>query len=580
MKKSILVAAVAMAMCVPAYAERQYQPNDPGTKNMYPAFGDTNPLLADMGLDDSDDLSEKEKAIKRSEAYKLANEDDEIDLETGRIKRGTIKKDLAMHDGTALPEYRAPKRKKGEPKPDTSKLPVHLFGDHVEFENATGDFVASGKVQISQGPETLTTNYAFGNMKSGDIYLLEGGTLMEPGSYTSAKWVHYNYDTKSGEMKQVHGRGAKDFFNAPHALIMPDKLLADQGGMSTRCTAQKHTPCMHVEAKTLEFYPKEKMVAHEAKVFVKGKHIYSRKLWINEFNGERNTKITPRVGWDGKTNGFFAKLEYENNLTEKDKIAVELWQFSRAGFKPQYKFNHYEKNWDFRYLNGWIEDDDEWYHKENDFRFRYKPHHFIKGIPLTFSAEYEYGLWSRWDPDNGKTRYSTTGRRGSKSWHREYKYYINHDPIKIFGPDTTLHFTFGRKWVHESLTDENKNTNMYYTYLRQKVDSNKKLWIGYLREKSTSSMFSIGEADMARELRLGFQWSPTKNDTFSIVDRYDVGQHRPVHNTKSGRTTTRQYETTYNWYHRFCCWALQLSYEKEWYKKDSSLKAQFFFYNW
>lgn len=570
MRKKLLVAAALMSLCLTAQAEEQYQPNAESYKNSYPVFGSEDRTMAELG--EHEDSAKKENVFAKSANSDL---DDNLEMASGRVTKTAARKDMEKNDT----KYALPKNGAGEKvaksKAANTALPVHLFGDHVEFENATGDFVATGKVRIQQGPETMLTNYAFGNMKTGDIYLLEGGKLIEPSSYTEGKWVHYNYNTKTGEMKQMSGRGEKDFFKAPHALIMPDKIVADKGGMTTRCTAKNHVPCMHVEAKSIEFYPKEKMVAHEVKAFIKGKHIYSRKLWINEFKESRNL-LKPSVGWDSKDNGWYVKLVVSEPLSKKDTARATLIDYSRNGFKPEYKYTHDERNWKFTYKYGWEEDDDNWYHKQNDFRFDLRPHYFTKKLPLNYSAYYEYGLWSKYDMHNGKVKPTKSSTNG-KSWHREYAYYINHNPIKLFGPDTTLHLTYGRKWVHESATKATKTTNMYYTTLRQKVDSNKRLWVSYLREKVTSNLFNISQPDMARELRIGLQWAPTHNDIFSVVDRYNVGE-RAV-KRKNG-VTTRQYETTYNWYHRFCCWALQLTYEKEWYKKDHSLKAQFFFYNW
>jgi len=582
MKKSFLATAIALSLCIPAYAEEQYQPNAAENKNSYPVFGEEDPTLANMGI--HNDVAGEKQVIKQKKSKgiisvekqdefpKPANLDqgDDLQMTTGRITKEEARREMAMSDPDYVPPEKTRKNKK-KALVDNSTQPVLLNGDHVEFENATGDFLATGKVKIKQGTETLMTNYAFGNMKTGDIYLLEGGTLLEPGTRVEGKWLHFNYNTKTGEMKQVNGRGAKDFFKAPHALIMPDKVIADQGGITTRCTAKKHVPCMHVEAKRLEFYPKEKMVAHEVKVFAKGIHIYSRKLWINEFK-DSHQFLKPSFGWDGKDNGWYFKLSQSEPISDKDHLRVDLIQYSRNGFRPMYKFTHKERNWTFKYKNGWEENDDYWYHKQNDYRFDYKPHHIIDGIPLSYSGYFEYGLWNK--------QHNKTGKSYQKSWHREYAYYINHDPIKLFGPDTTLHLTYGRKWVHESFNRDTKVTNMYYATIRQKLDSNKKMWVSYLREKRTSSLFQIGQSDMDKELRLGLQWSPTKIDTLSVVHRYDVGDR--MHKTlPSGQLiTNRNYQTTYNWYHRFCCWALQLSYERKWYKNDHEFKLQYFFYNW
>ena len=582
MKKSFLAVALALGLCVPSYAAEQYQPNiSEDSKSAYPVFGEEDQTLANFGMHNAagekqvvkkkaakaEDNTEKEKEYARPANQ---NQDEDIDLTTGRITKEHALRDMAMYDPDYVPSEKKKKSKK-KTEIDNSTQPVILKGDHVEFENATGDFLATGKVKMTQGTETVLTNYAFGNMKTGDIYLLEGGTLLEPGTRMEGKWLHFNYNSKTGEMKQIDGRGPKDFFKAPHALILPDKVVADEGGVTTRCTAQKHVPCMHVEARQVEFYPKEKMVAHDVKVFVKGKHIYSRKLWINEFKESRQY-LKPSVGWDGKDNGWYIKLSDSEPLSKKDTLKVDLIQYSRNGFRPMYMLNHDERNWKLTYKNGWEEDDDWWYYKQNNYRFDYKPHHIVDGLPLSYSAYFEYGLWSNYHIKNG--------HRGHKSWRKEYAYYINHDPIKLIGPDTTLHLTFGRKWINESYTNDTVATNMYYATIRQKIDSNKRMWASYLREKRSSSLFDIGQSDMDKELRLGLQWSPGKNDTLSVVHRYDVGD-RSVHRDSDGNLiTTRNYETTYNWYHRFCCWALQISYEKEWYKDEHQLRLQYFFYNW
>lgn len=582
MKKALIISALAMAMSMQAFAEEQYI-NDSKHAGEFPVFGNESQERANLGLEKINNKEEINKArareearrdaAKKSEANKLANSnvDKNVELGTGRITKQAAMENLAEDDPDYVPRerIRRMKSKKNEQQIQEEAIPVYVKGDHVEYDNATGDFSANGKVRVRQGDEVMLTDYCFGNFNTGDIYLLEGGTLLEPGNRTNAKWMHFNFNTKTGEMKDVSGRGVKDFYTAPHTTVMPDKVLADLGGTTTRCTAKQHVPCMHVEAGAIEFYPREKMVAHDVKVYIKGAHIYSRKLWVNEFKEKRDI-IRPKIGWDGKDNGLYIQMEYNQSLTEKDSVNATWTQYSRAGFKPEYSFTHNEKNWDFRYFTGWDEDDDYWYLKQNDFLFRYKPHHFIKGLPLTISGSFEYGLWRKWDADSKKTFYNTGhGKGGSESWHREYAYYINHDPIKLFGPDTTLHLTYGRKWTRESLTNNTIVSNVYYQTLRQRINDNLHLWVANYREKKTSNMFDLGQPDMEREFRVGVQYKPSKNDVVSIVNRYDYTPH-----------VNAQYETIYNWYHRFCCWALQVSYEKEWYKDDDTIRVQYFFYNW
>ena len=432
-------------------------------------------------------------------------------------------------------------------------LPIQLTGDKAEYDSVSGDFHLSGNVVITQGLERLETTHAHGNMKTGDVWLEQGGTIVETGNRMTGKWVHYNFHTKTGEIKEITGGSKKEWYDAPHATIYPDKLVVDEGGVMSRCPSKEHPPCLSVKAKTFEIYPKDKMVAHDVKIFIRGKHIYSRDIWVNELD-ESKTRIMPRIGYGGSDNGAYIKVDANWQFNEKTEANAELVKYSKAGYKPMYSLEHNERNFAIEYKNGWEEDDDDWYKKQNTWKFRYKPHHFIDGLPLSYSGYFEYGLWKNED-------------RHYRSWHKEYAVYINHDPIYLFNSkNTVLNLTVGKKWVNESLTGDTLSTDMYYATLSQKLGRKWSTWVGWYREDITSTLFDIGQPDMAKELRNGLRWSPNKNDIFTVVNRYDVGKGH-------------QYETRYEWLHKFCCWALELSYEKEKAENDSSIKLVYYFYN-
>lgn len=458
--------------------------------------------------------------------------------------------DAPVYDEDIIATQVVEKSAKGKNK----ALPIQLTGDKAEYDSVSGDFHLSGNVMITQGLEKLVTTHAHGNMKTGDVWLEQGGSVVEPGITMTGKWVHYNFNNKTGEIKEITGKGKKEWFNAPHATIYANKMVVDEGGVMSRCPSKEHPPCLSVQAKTFEIYPKEKMVAHDVKVFIRGKHIYSRDVWVNELNDNQKTRIMPRIGYDGTDNGWYIKVDANWQLDEKTEANAEFIQYDKAGYRPMYSLKHNERNFVIEYKNGWEEDDDDWYKKQNNWILRYKPHHFIDGLPLSYSGYFEYGLWKNED-------------RGINSWHREYAIYLNHDPIYLFNSkNTVLNLTVGKKWVNESYTGDTLSTDMYYATLAQKLGRKWDTWVGWYREDVTSSLFDIGQPDMAKELRNGIRWSPNDSDTFSIVNRYDIGKGS-------------QYETRYAWLHKFCCWALELSYEKEQYEDDSSIRVQYYFYN-
>ncbi len=434
-------------------------------------------------------------------------------------------------------------------------LPINFTGDKAEYDSVSGDFYLSGNVVITQGKEILKTTYAQGNMKTGDVWLEQGGTIIEPGSTLGGKWAYYNFNTKTGEIKEVHGTGDKDWYSAPHATIHPDRMVMDEGGTMSRCPAVEHVPCLSVTAKTFEIYPKQKMVAKDVKVFIKGKHIYSKDIWVRDLTETNKTRIVPRIGYDGSDNGAFIKIDAEWNFGEKTKLSADLPYYTKADFKPMVEVEHDERNFSLSYKTGWEEDDDDWYKKQNNWKFEYKPHHFIDGLPLSYSGYFEYGLWKN---DN-------TGR---KSWHKEYAAFLRHDPIYLFGSkNTVLDLTVGKKWVHESFTDDTNATDLYYAVLGQKITSKWDTWVGWYREDITTTLFDIGQPDMDEELRNGIRYKADDKNTFTVVNRYDLDNNT-------------QYETNYRWLHRFCCWALEFEYEKEHHgDHDDSFKVYYYFYN-
>ncbi len=495
-------------------------------------------------------------------SYTFAYEDEQYEMPVFGDEEETTANTVVQ------PRKHSHKNKKEDKEQDSKKeqnqnagLPINLTADHAEYDSTSGDFHASGNVVIVQGTETLLTTYATGNMKTGDMWLEQGGTLKEPKSTMNGKWVHYNFNTKTGEMKEIDGVSLKDIFKAPHATIYPDRMVVDEGGTTARCPAVKHPPCLSVSAKTFEIYPNEKMVAHDVKVFVRGKHIYSRDLWVNNFNDEDKTKIMPRIGYD-KDNGTYVKLEVTQPIDEKTMINAELPYYNHAGWRPTYGISRNERNFRIAYSNGWDEDDDNWYKKQNNWRFDYKPHHIVDGLPLSYNGYFEYGQWTR---DNGWKR---RGARNITSWHKEYALYLNHDPIYLFGSkNTVLNLGVGKKWVHESRTGDTVSSEIFNGTLAQRINKKWSTWVTYHSEHKTSDLFNINQPDMAKEVRNGLQYRASDRDIFTIINRFDSAEGE-------------NYETDYRWHHRFCCWAIDITYEQEHFDGGSNgWKFMYYFYN-
>lgn len=434
---------------------------------------------------------------------------------------------------------------------ESQAMPITLIGDHAVYDSVSGDFHAEGNIKVFQGKQKIVTTAIVGNMKTGDVWLKEGGSLFDTTSETKAEWGHYNFNSKTGELKKLSGKNDKDLFFAPHAVIDPEKMTLDEGGITTRCSAVKHPKCLEIRAKKFEVYPGQKLAAYDVQVFVRGKHIYSRDYWENNLAEKNKERIMPHLGFKDEDKGFYINVSYERPIAKNTMFYADLNNYFKAGFKPMYGIDHDERNFKVSIQDGWDEQDDDWVKKQRDIRVDYKPHHFSDKLPLSYSAYYEHGLWK-----NENT--------GKESWHTEYGAYLNHDRIYLFNGNTSLDLTIGKKWTCESEVDTVESTNVYYATVNQKLTPKWNTWVGYYREDFTSNVFSYNQPDMPVELRNGISYRFDDKNIASIVNRYDLD-------------SKANHETVYRWLHKFCCWQLVLEYTDEHYKNDSSLELKYEF---
>lgn len=437
--------------------------------------------------------------------------------------------------------------------------PLKLNADKAEYNQETGDFFADGNVVLKQNGQIIKADYAEGNMNTGDIYLKNGGEMIDEKTVLHAEWAHYNFIDKTGEIEKINGEniGKQEWYRSPSAKIKNGRVVCEDGATISRCPSVKHPACLSIEAKSFEVIPHEKMIAKDCWVKMRGKKIIHRDRWINDLTQkQRQTKFMPHIGWDDDY-GMKYSLEVEQPLWKGGSMGGDLTYYGMAHWKPWYYVRHDTKDFNIILGNGWDDDDGDWYKKQMNWEFNWKRHRLIKGLPFTYSAFVEHGLWQKKDDDD---EYSPC------SWHTEYGAYLYHDPIHFFNSNkNSLNLYVGKKWTRESFTDEHASTNLYGATLTQSFDKYFKVWTGYYDAKSTSSLFDLNNPDMEKELRPGVQYVfPGGKNILTAVYRLDVGKGR-------------RYEYDLTWLHHFCCWDLSVSYEREFVEQDHSIRVQYHF---
>ena len=488
-----------------------------------------------------------------------------------------VKKEPASVNVSAAESGKRNKEKK------TENLPLVITGDDARYASESGDFIIEGNVCLQQGLTQLTSAKAVGNAKTGDMWLLEGGTLQEPSNQTNVRWAHYNFNNKSGELLHLKGvstpdsdKSAHDFYEAPHGVIENGKLVLDQGATTTRCPAVKHSPCLSVEAKTITIIPNDRIIARNVKVYVKGRHIYSRNVWINNLKDKKNN-IMPRVGWKNDK-GWYVSLDYEHpigNPLLKNPTTFSMHQvyYTKSEYKPFYRIRHDQRDFYVRLNDGYVYDSDNdlidegiWLHKKTDWGLFIKPHRIAKGIPVTLDASVTHGLW----------KYTN---ESWSSWHTETAVNLRHDRIYLFGGKKLyLDLMAGHKWINESLDNsvtrehgKNLDTDIYHGTIGYRFSDKWNIWETFHHENKTSYLFSLGQPDFSREWRTGIAWTPDERNSFVIVNR---------RNSDKSSWSHGNYSTTFTWSHRFCCEGLTVSYERKHYNHDNEWTVNLDLYNW
>jgi len=477
----------------------------------------------------------------------------------------------------------ADKGNKPKVKNGAQQLPLIIKGDDAQYSSESGDFIIEGNVRLKQGLTNVTSTKAVGNANTGDIWLLEGGTLQEPTNRVNARWVHYNFNKETGELLHLKGAssanprsGKFDYYEAPHGLIEHGMLIMDQGGMSTRCPAVKHPPCVSVKAKTITIIPNDRIIARGVQVFVKGKHVYSRDVWINELNKE-NKQTKPRIGWDDEK-GWYVALEYSHpignpRLKNPTTFYMDQIYYTKSKYKPFYGITHDRKDFYVRVNTGYVYDSDNdmldegiWLQKKIDWGLFLRPHRIAKGLPLSFDGYITHGKW----------KYS---HQNWESWHTEKAVFLRHDRFyPLGGKKLYMDLMFGRKWIHESLNNattrrygNSLHTNIYHGTLGYRFSNKWNIWTTYHNEHKTSYLFSKGQPSFSKDLRIGIAWNPDKHNTFTIVNSRNLDSETRTHGN---------YTTTFTWRHRFCCEVLSVSYQKKHYNKENKWTVKFDFLNW
>ncbi|MEN6566137.1 MAG: hypothetical protein ABFC57_07525 [Veillonellales bacterium] len=451
--------------------------------------------------------------------------------------------------GTALSGQAADRQAAAANTASPAKAPVVIEGDELSFNDLTGDVYANGNVIMTQNGDKILTDLLQGNTKQHEVWMNGNATFLQPGMILNGLGAHYNYQEKTGTIRQAKGvldEAGKPYQDhiAGHTIDFSAKQINIHDGMITTCPAK--VPDYHISATRIEVWPGDKYIAYNAKFWIKNTVIFSLPKYEQSLvKGKNENSAFPRLGYSSH-NGVSISQYLEYPIAGRLSAYGDLAYYSHKGFKPTYGLASRQDNYTVSLYDSYtFNGDDEWVHKTPELMVNWKPFR-IGGSSWTAHFFLTAG---KWNADN------------VSGWRRESNLYFKKDPILL---SKILTFDLGTGFDNIKYGYNQTSNDIWMLNLRLTAKPNDRLttWVGYnFNKESGTSPYEYDKIDVSHELVNGITYK---------LDRMDALTVKTSYNTQGEFLK----DVDYTWKRNLHCWEADLTYRAkrgEWRLKLSTL---------
>ncbi|MBE8951277.1 MAG: LPS-assembly protein LptD [Quinella sp. 3Q1] len=438
--------------------------------------------------------------------------------------------------------------KEGDP------VPAVFEGDDLVYYSGSGEFIATGKVDIIQlEGYRFQSDEAKGNVKEQVVrvddkahvlQLPEGAPRVTLDGYKTV----YNYGTKTGTMGEADGKMGEYYLTGKRFEFYPDHIVV-YDGTQTKCGAK--SPDYHLSAERMEIWPEQVIRMYNVKFWIKNK-VVGTKEYEERKMGEKEKNYFPRFGYN-KDHGFYIRDNFQIPLRKHLDLIIGAYIETKKGIRSNAEllYGNRELNGCIRY--GFYDDNDaRWIQKEPSLDIWYEKH--IGGLPLGYRIEGEIGHWRQ---------------NAVSSTHQEYELNLYHDPI--FMGKYVLFLNTGYKITKDevkNLRNDNKTSVRgfnYHALLAREFDERLAAYVGYSYNKnnSSNSVFDFDLDDYSRKFETGVSYWLTPKDRVVVGVKWNADK-----NTVE--------DVDYYWYHDLHCSQAVL----RWRGKRKKLEVHWEFTPW
>lgn len=409
-------------------------------------------------------------------------------------------------------------------------IPAVFEGDDLVYYTGSGEFIATGKVDIFQlDGHRFQSEEATGNTKEQVVRIEDNGhflQLMEgaPRVTLDGYKTVYNYGTKTGTMEHAHGKAGEYYLTGKRFEFYPDHIVV-YNGTQTKCGAK--SPDYHLSAERMEIWPEQVIRMYNVKFWIKGRVVSTKEYEENQL-GEKTKNHFPRVGYNSD-HGAYVRDTFEFPLAPHLKLDINAYVETKKGIRSNAELVYKNRDVYAWFKYGFYDDkDNRWIQKEPSLDIWYGRR--IGTSPLSYSVEAEVGHWRQ---------------RAISSTHQEYEFKLTHDPIAL-----------GRYFLilntgYKITKDNAKNVRQgettvsgfnYSIFLARDFDERFAAYVGYSYNKNNSrnSLFNFDVDDYSRKIEAGVSYFITPKDRIAIGTKWNADQHRLE-------------DVDYYWYHDLHC---------------------------
>ena len=418
-----------------------------------------------------------------------------------------------------------------EPK-EGDPVPAVFEGDDLVYYSGSGEFIATGKVDIIQlEGYRFQSKEAKGNVKEqfvrvdGKAHLLQltdGAPRVTLDGYKT----YYNYGTKTGTMESANGKMGEYYLTGKRFEFYPDHIVV-YDGTQTKCGAK--SPDYHLSAERMEIWPEQVVRMYNVKFWIKNRVVGTKEYEERQL-GEKEKNYFPRVGYNSD-HGVYIRDNFEFPLANHWSFRVGAHIETKHGIRSNAEIFYGNRELKGCVKYGFYDDNDaRWIQKEPSLDIWHEKH--FDNAPLSYRIEGEIGHWRQ---------------NAISSTHQEYELNLYHDPI-AFGK----YFLFLHTGYRITKDDVKHSKNVtgdtsvrgfnYNMMIAREFDERIAAFVGYSYDKNTSknSVFDFDLDDYSRKIQAGVSCWLTPKDRVVVGVDWNADKH-----------TVK--DVDYYWYHDLHC---------------------------